>query len=70
MVYIFIGILIVSVILAWRSMKDLGFADDVRKLLFKKKMKGSIVFFEDKVVHYSSNSSSASSSKGTSTSEK
>jgi hypothetical protein len=43
---------IVSFIMAVRSMKDLKFGHEVSQMVFKKKMKGSIVFFDQKVVHY------------------
>jgi hypothetical protein len=42
----------ISFILAFRSMKDLKFGQEVAHMVFKKKMKGSIVFFDKKVVHY------------------
>lgn len=58
-------ILFFSFILALLSMKDLGFADELRKILDRKKIRGTIVFFKNKIIHYSSKSS-FSSSKGAS----
>lgn len=47
-----IVLLVCSFILALRSMKDLHYGKEVAHMVFKKKMKGSIVFFDKKVVHY------------------
>lgn len=60
-------ILVISFLFALRSMTDLTFGEELEKFFQRKKIKGSIVFFEDKVTHYnhdhqSSNSSSVSSS--------
>jgi len=44
---------------ALRSMKDLGFSQELEKAIKKGKMKGTIVFFKNKIVHYSSESSSS-----------
>lgn len=59
MIYIFIGLFIVSLILAARSMKDLDVPDEIRKMLMNRKIKGTILFMKDKVTHYSSTSSSS-----------
>ncbi len=55
-------IFVISFGLALRSMKDLKFGDEIEKMFKQRKIKGSIVFFQDKVEHYSSKSSSSSSS--------
>ncbi|MFQ5452035.1 MAG: hypothetical protein ACE5DQ_00555 [Candidatus Paceibacterota bacterium] len=49
-----------SILLAARSMKDIVFERDVLQMLQKRKLKQVIVFFKDKVTHYSSNSSESS----------
>lgn len=53
LILVFFIILGVSIILAVNSMKDFDSARDVRTYVRKKK-KGTIVFFKDKVKHYSS----------------
>lgn len=45
-------LLIISFFLALRSMKDLKFSDEIGKVIRKSKIKGTIVFFKDKVRHY------------------
>lgn len=60
MIYIFIGILIVSLILAVRSMKDLTVPKEIKAMLTSKKIKGTILFVKDQIKHYSSTSSSSS----------
>ncbi len=55
--YIVTSILIVSIALAFRSMKNLGIPKDVQRVFGTKGIKGAIVFFKDKIVHYSSKSS-------------
>ena len=39
-------------------MRDLEVPAEIRKLLFSRKIKGTIIFFKDTVKHYSSTSSS------------
>lgn len=53
-----IVILILSIILTFRSMRDFNIPAEVRKLLKIRKIKGTIVFLKDKIKHYSSSSSS------------
>lgn len=54
-------ILVVSFILAFRSMKDMEVPPELKHLASIKKFTGRIVFFKDKVKHYSSSSSLKSS---------
>lgn len=55
-------LLVISFIMALRSMKDFHLPDEINKIISSRKMRGSIVFFKDKKVeHYSSKSSSSSS---------
>ncbi|KKQ01454.1 MAG: hypothetical protein US11_C0008G0011 [Candidatus Roizmanbacteria bacterium GW2011_GWA2_36_23] len=53
--YIFIAILIVSFLLALRSMKDFQLPKELQYLLSVKRIKGTIVFFKNKTVHYKKN---------------
>jgi hypothetical protein len=53
---IMIILLIIAFLMAFGSMKDIGFASEIRKFIEKRKVKGSIVFFEKEVKHYSSSS--------------
>jgi hypothetical protein len=55
-------ILVVSFILALRSMSDINFGDELEKFFQRRKIKGSIVFFDGKVEHYEHHSSKSSSS--------
>ncbi|MEK7079141.1 MAG: hypothetical protein AAB929_03655 [Patescibacteria group bacterium] len=59
MIFIIIIILAVSLILALFSMKDLGIPKEIARLIAIRKHRGSIVFFKDKVKHYSSSSKSS-----------
>jgi len=43
---------IIAFVMALLSMSDVHFADEVRKTIQKRKIKGSIVFFKDKITHY------------------
>ncbi len=63
-------ILAISFILALRSMKDLKFGEELEKIFQRKKIKGTIVFFEDKVTHYEPQSSKSSSPSSSVSSEK
>jgi len=45
-------ILVISIILAVRSMSDFDYPDKIRQFIARSKIKGSIVFFKDKVRHY------------------
>lgn len=51
-----------SIILAAYSMRDFNVPPEVKRVLGFKKIRGSIVFFKDRVTHYSSVSSRSSSS--------
>lgn len=59
MIYIFIFIFVLSLLLAFFSMKDMDVPNEIKKLLPMRKLKGSIVFFKNKVKHYSSSSESS-----------
>jgi len=67
MLLVFLVILIISFILALRSMKDFDMPNEIKKLLQNQKIRGTIIFLKDKIVHYpaqrdySSDSSSVSS---------
>ncbi len=58
-IYILILILVVSLLLALRSMKDTHVPKELHELIAKRKVRGKIVFFKGKVKHYSSSSSSS-----------
>lgn len=55
----FVFIFVISFVLAFFSMKDFNFEKKFISFLRKKKIKGSIIFLKDKILHYSSNSSSS-----------
>jgi hypothetical protein len=48
----FLIILAISIILAVRSMKDFNVPSEINNLILGKKVKGKIVFFKNKIVHY------------------
>jgi len=51
----FISFLIIfafSLILAYRSMKDFNVPSEINKMIQGKKVRGKIVFFKNKIVHY------------------
>jgi hypothetical protein len=48
----FIIILIISFILALHSMKDFNIPNEISRLIQSKKVRGKIIFFKNKVVHY------------------
>lgn len=52
-------IIIVSFLLALRSMKDFSMPVEIERMLKNNKIKGTIVFFKNKIKHYSSSSSSS-----------
>lgn len=54
MLFIFLMIFAVSFIMALRSMRDYHLPDELKAFLNSKKIKGSIVFFKNKTVHYRS----------------
>jgi len=57
----FIAIFIVSLILAFRSMRDFDIPSEIKHLLMSKRVRGTILFLKGKIKHYSSISSSLSS---------
>lgn len=61
MIITFAIILILSLVLAIRSMKDFDVPESIKKLIMGKRAKGTILFLKKKIVHYSSGSSSLSS---------
>lgn len=62
MIYIFVIILILSFLLALRSMKDFQIPQEIKHFLLTKKIKGTIIFFKNKIVHYRHSSSTSSAS--------
>jgi len=60
LIIIVVILAIASFILALVSMKDFHIPPEIAKILTMKKIRGTIVFFKDKVEHYSSSSSSSS----------
>lgn len=60
---VIIGILILalSFVFAVWSMKDMRYGEEIKKLLAQKTIKGAILFFKNKIVHYHSSKSSFSS---------
>lgn len=54
MLITFFLILILSFFVALSSMKDFNVPDEINKLIKGKNIKGKIVFFKNKVVHYRS----------------
>ncbi len=53
-IYILLGLFVLSLVLAIFSMKDFNMPRELKKMLAGRKIKGSIVFFKDnKVKHYS-----------------
>ena len=52
MFFTFIIIFIVAFVLALRSMKDFSVPAEINRLVQGKKVRGKIVFFKNKVVHY------------------
>ncbi|MFZ2026020.1 MAG: hypothetical protein WAV30_01910 [Microgenomates group bacterium] len=63
MYIILIALLVISLILALRSMGDIQVPEEIQKMVRQNKHKGRIVFFKGKTAkHYSSSSSSSRSS--------
>jgi len=58
MIWIFIGIGGLSLFIAMRSMKDFHMPQELTRLLKGTRIHGTIVFFKEKIRHYSSSSSS------------
>lgn len=52
MLLTFVIILVLSFILALRSMKDFNIPAEINRLVQGKKVRGKIIFFKNKVVHY------------------
>ncbi|MGB9883628.1 MAG: hypothetical protein ACPLRN_03930 [Microgenomates group bacterium] len=52
MIVWFILIFLVSVFLAWQSMSDFQLPKEIKSLLKKRKIKGRIVFFKNKIKHF------------------
>lgn len=52
MLTLFIAIFILSLFLAFRSMNDFEIPKEIRKLLTSNRLKGTIIFFRDKIKHY------------------
>jgi len=52
MLLTFIIILVLSFAIALRSMKDFNVPAEISRLVQGKKVRGKIVFFKNKVVHY------------------
>ncbi|PJC83204.1 hypothetical protein CO006_00610 [Candidatus Roizmanbacteria bacterium CG_4_8_14_3_um_filter_35_14] len=48
MLLVFLVILIISFILALRSMKDFDMPNEIKKLLQNQKIRGTIIFLKDK----------------------
>lgn len=48
----FVVIFLVSILLALRSMRDFHLPEELQRMLNAKKVKGTIVFLKNKVVHY------------------
>lgn len=46
-------IVILSFVLALLSMRDFKLPEELKNILSQKKIKGAIVFFKEKIVHYS-----------------
>lgn len=57
---IFIIILLISFIITFKSMDDLDAPKEVRRLIKKRRTKGTILFLKKKIKHYSSSLSSSS----------
>ncbi|MFA6081528.1 MAG: hypothetical protein WC741_03925 [Patescibacteria group bacterium] len=45
-------IFVIAFILALRSMKDFNIPSEINRLVQGKKVRGKIIFFKNKVVHY------------------
>ena len=61
---VFIGILLVSFWLAQRSMKDFDTSKEIKKMIKRRKTRGTILFLkQNKIKHYSSSLSSSLTSK-------
>ncbi len=52
MLLTFLLILILSFVFALRSMKDFNVPSEINNLIQGKKVRGKIVFFKNKIVHY------------------
>jgi len=52
MFLIFIIILVLAFIVALTSMKDFNVPYEINRLIQGKKVKGKIIFFKNKIIHY------------------
>lgn len=52
MLFWFLLILILSFILALRSMSDFKVPKEIRRIIDSKKIRGTIIFFKGKIKHY------------------
>ncbi len=52
-------IILISLVLAARSMKDFDIPKELRMFIDSKRIRGTIVFFKEKIKHYSSSSGSS-----------
>ncbi|MFH1827351.1 MAG: hypothetical protein ABH812_02910 [bacterium] len=57
----FITIAIISIFLAYFSMRDMEIPNEVKRIINKKRLNGTVLFLKKKIMHYSSSSSSLSS---------
>lgn len=48
----FVLILVLAFVFAFLSMKDFDVPSEINRLIQGKKVKGKIVFFKNKIVHY------------------
>lgn len=60
MIWIISGLFVISLAWAWYSMRDFDVPKEIQRVLPQKTKEGRIVFFKDKVEHYSSDSSPSS----------
>ena len=61
MVIVFFAIFLISFILALWSMSDFNLPKEIFRLIDQKRIKGTIIFLKNKIIHYSISSSSKSS---------
>lgn len=63
MVLILVILIILSFMLALYSMKDFQLPKEISRLIDSRRIRGTILFFKDRVEHYSSKSSSSVSGR-------
>jgi len=61
MILIFFIIFLISFLLAFWSMRDFDLPKEISNFINRSKIRGTIVFFKNKIIHYSSSSKSFSS---------